>query len=99
MEIFLTLLACHFIGDIALQTEWLAEGKGKSWEINFYHVAVYLAVFILFGPKLSLLSLGIIFISHFLIDPLKSRWGVIKYIWQDQILHILILLIVFFITK
>ncbi len=99
METLLLLLACHFIGDIALQTEWLAEGKGKSWEINFYHVAVYLAVFILFGPELSLSSLGIIFISHFLIDPLKSRWGVIKYIWQDQILHILVLLVVFFITK
>jgi len=99
MEQFLVLLACHFIGDMALQNQWLAEGKAKSWEINFYHVAVYTAIFVLFADWLSALSLTIIFVTHFIIDPLKSRWGIIKYVWQDQILHILVLVFVFFVTK
>jgi len=99
MEQFLILLACHFVGDFPFQSRWLSENKAKSWEINFYHVAVYVSVFILFGPHLSWLSLVIIFLSHFIIDPLKSRWEIIKYIWQDQLLHILILLFVFFVTK
>ena len=99
MEQFLLLLACHFVGDIALQNQWLAEGKAKSWEINFYHVAVYTSIFILFGTGLSLPSLAIIFVTHFIIDPLKSRYGIIKHVWQDQILHILVLIFVFLVTK
>jgi hypothetical protein len=99
MEQFLVLLACHFIGDFALQNKWMSNNKGKSWEINFYHVAVYTAVFVLFGGGLSFLSLGIIFITHFFIDPLGARWGFVKYIWLDQLLHLLVLLFVFLITK
>jgi hypothetical protein len=99
MEGFLLLLACHFVGDFALQDEWQTKGKAKSWEINFYHVAIYTAVFILFGAGLSALSLGIIFMTHFAIDTLSSRWKNIKHIWQDQILHILVLLFIFFVTK
>ncbi len=99
MDQFLLLLACHFIGDFPLQNLWMAEGKAKSWEINFYHVAVYTAVFIIAGAKLSLMSLVIIFVTHFFIDPLKSRWGIIKYIWQDQLLHVLVLIFVFLVTK
>jgi len=48
MEQFLILLACHFIGDFPFQSRWLSENKAKSWEINFYHVVVYVAVFIPF---------------------------------------------------
>lgn len=99
MEQFLLLLACHFVGDFAFQSEWLSNNKGKSWEMNFYHVATYTAVFVLFGGGLSLLSLGIIFVSHFLIDPLSSRWGIVKDIWQDQLLHVLVLIFIFFVTK
>jgi hypothetical protein len=99
MEQFLLLMACHFIGDIALQSEWLAAGKAKSWEINFYHVAVYVSVFVLFGVDLSILSLIILFVTHFIIDSLKARWGIIKYVWQDQILHIFVLLFIFFVAR
>ena len=99
MEQFLILLACHFIGDFPFQGEWLSENKAKSWEINFYHVAVYVAVFILFGIELSLLSLSILFISHFIIDTISARWKIVKNIWQDQLLHILVLLFIFFVTK
>jgi len=100
MEQFILLLACHFIGDIALQSRWLADGKKNSLEINFYHVAVYISVFILFGIGLSNLSLIILFTTHFVIDFVKSHFNnILKHVWQDQLLHILVLIFIFFITK
>lgn len=99
MEQLLLALAAHFIGDFAFQNKWMATEKGKSWEINFYHVATYTATFILFGVGLSLLSLGIIFATHFFIDPLKERWKVVKYVWQDQVLHIAVIIFVLLVTK
>lgn len=86
----LLLLACHFIGDFGFQSKWMAENKGKSWEINFYHVATYTAVFIILA-KISLAAVIILMISHFFIDLLSSRWKVIKHTWMDQILHLLII--------
>ncbi|MCH8741678.1 DUF3307 domain-containing protein [Patescibacteria group bacterium] len=94
MEIF-WLLAGHFLGDFAFQVEWIKSEKGKSWEINGYHAIVYTAtVFVVAGIgdiALSPLVLAILFTSHFLIDPFKARWGIIKHIWIDQILHIAVL--------
>ncbi len=82
---------------MALQDEWMSKSKAKSLEINFYHVATYTAVFVLFGANLSMQSLSVIFVTHFIIDALTSRRKVP--IWQDQILHILVLVFVFFVTK
>lgn len=95
MNIFLWLLAGHFLGDFAFQSAWMSEGKRTSWEINGYHAATYaatmLAVLAIGGLYLSPLFVGIFFVSHFLIDPLKARWGIVKTIWVDQILHGLVL--------
>ncbi|OGK15230.1 hypothetical protein A2690_00445 [Candidatus Roizmanbacteria bacterium RIFCSPHIGHO2_01_FULL_39_12b] len=73
-------LAAHFIGDFAFQTDWMAQNKGKSYEVNFYHAATYTATFVLLGAGLSPLQLIIILVSHFFIDLLKARWGIVKYI-------------------
>ena len=114
MELFLWLLAGHFIGDFAFQSAWMASEKGKSWEINFYHAAVYTAAVMFFGTfgvlagaamrfmlygtpgDISFLvaapaAIIVIFISHFFIDPLKTRYGLIRYIWEKQLLHMVIL--------
>jgi len=32
MEFFLVLVSTHFIGDIAFQSQWMAENKGKDIE-------------------------------------------------------------------
>jgi len=89
----LTALACHFLGDFAFQSEYMAMNKGKNWEVLFYHCAVYVSLFALFGS--TLLQLGVLLISHLIIDALKARYGYIKYIWQDQILHSLIVAVLF----
>jgi hypothetical protein len=88
-------LAGHFLGDFPFQNQWMIDNKGKSWEVNAYHALVYTAVIFsvtaIVGFIIPISSLGVLIISHFLIDPLKARWKIIKSIWIDQILHILIL--------
>lgn len=95
MDIFLWLSAGHFLGDFAFQSAWMAESKKTSWEINAYHAATYtatvMAVAALGGFYLTSGIIGLFFISHFFIDPLKARWGLIRSIWQDQLLHFLII--------
>ena len=87
VQTFLVWLACHFVGDFAFQSTWMSIEKGKSWEINFYHCATYTAVFVLFAHP-SLIAIGILLSSHFVIDSLKARYKVIGPIWVDQLLHI-----------
>ena len=86
-------IAAHFIGDFPLQSEWMVINKGKSWEISFYHAVVYASLFLLLGCAWwqFLILLG----SHFAIDPLKARWNIVKQVWQDQILHFIVILILF----
>ena len=88
----LLLLSCHFIGDFPFQGDWISANKGKSWEILFYHCAIYVATFIIFGYIGWRFAL-VLFVSHFIIDTMKARWKIIKPIWIDQILHFAIILI------
>lgn len=86
-ETITVLIMCHMIGDYVLQTRFVAESKGTNWYHLFVHCVLYAAPFyICFG---FVWQLGIVFISHMIIDPLKARCGVLNY-WQDQVLHYLI---------
>ncbi|MDP2933597.1 MAG: DUF3307 domain-containing protein, partial [bacterium] len=90
----LLLVTCHMIGDFVFQGDWIAAGKGKSWEILTYHVLIYTAVFVPLAflvPEMSLATVLIIFGTHFLIDPCKARWKILKTIWQDQLCHFTVL--------
>jgi len=89
----LVWLACHFVGDFAFQSAWMSVEKGKSWEVNFYHCATYTAVFVLFAHS-SLLATVVLFATHFVVDPLKARYKVIKSIWLDQLLHVVTILLI-----
>jgi len=95
MTPLLWLIAGHLLGDFAFQSEWMALNKGESWEINFYHAAVYTAtIFVVAaigGITLSVAALLILMISHFCIDPFKARWNLIHSIWIDQLLHLMVL--------
>lgn len=89
----LIAIACHFIADFPLQSVWFVTEKGKSWEVNFYHAAVYAALFFILGA--TLWQTWILLVSHFIIDPLKARYGIVKYIWQDQLLHLIVIYFLF----
>ncbi|HEY7349650.1 MAG TPA: DUF3307 domain-containing protein [Ktedonobacterales bacterium] len=86
----LVWLACHFVGDFAFQSGWMSANKGKSWEINAYHAATYTAVFVLFA-RATPAAIAIIFLTHCIIDPLKTRYNIIKPIWVDQALHFMVI--------
>lgn len=92
--IWLKLLAAHFIGDFAFQSTWMSMEKGKSWEVLFYHAAVYVSTFMLLGFGLSAWGFVILFISHCVIDALKARYQIIRTIWMDQLCHIAVLAII-----
>lgn len=98
MEVMPWLLAGHFLGDFPFQSEWMAANKGKSWEVNAYHALVYaFTVFIVAAMadfRLSFLAVSTLFASHFIIDPLKARWGIVRHIWIDQIPHVFVLVII-----
>lgn len=86
------IVICHMIGDYVLQCDFIAQTKGKNWYHLFVHCVLYCVPFaILFGIDYKL---GIIFISHLIIDPLKARYNKITYT-QDQVFHYLISLIYF----
>ena len=93
IPVLLTWLACHFVGDFAFQSTWMSVEKGKSWEVNFYHCATYTAVFVLFAHP-SLIAVAILLGTHFVVDPLKSRYHIIDSIWLDQLLHILTIVLI-----
>lgn len=93
IAVLLSWFACHFVGDFAFQSAWMTMEKGKSWEVNFYHCATYTAVFLLFVHP-SLVATGILFGTHFVIDPLKARYHLIGPIWLDQLLHIVTILLI-----
>lgn len=103
MNQLLWLLAGHFIGDFAFQSEWMASQKGSSWELNAYHAATYTAAMLMAsgigGFYLSPAILALFFVSHFLIDPLKARWNIVKHIWLDQSLHFLVILFALWILQ
>ena len=86
-------LACHFVGDFAFQSTRMSMGKGKSWEINFYHCATYTATFVLFAHS-SLLATSLILVTHYIVDTLKARYKVICSIWLDQLLHVLTIVLI-----
>jgi len=93
LPVLLTWLACHFIGDFAFQSTWMAMEKGKSWEVNFYHCATYTAVFVIFAHP-TWIATVVLLLTHFVIDALKARYKVIGPIWLDQLLHILTILLI-----
>lgn len=79
MEMFFWLLAGHFLGDFAFQSVWMSEGKKTSWEVNGYHAATYAGTMLVAagigGFHLGPSFVGLFFVSHFFIDPLKAPLG------------------------
>lgn len=90
LELIIKLILCHLVGDYVLQSNFLAQTKGKNWYHLFVHCALYCVPFyIVFGLTWQL---AVIFIAHIIIDPLKARYEKITYT-QDQIMHYLITLL------
>lgn len=100
---FYNLLLGHLIGDFVLQTDKIAENKGRRWKWNLLHVlAVTFCILIFsygFGTPLIFLVL-INGVAHFVLDfHKKAIMGVLhlselQVFLFDQLLHILLLFLI-----
>ena len=93
ISVLLTWFACHFLGDFPLQGDYLSRMKGKSWEHLFYHCTCYTGVFVLFVRATPFEAL-LLFAPHVVIDALKARYSVIPWLWLDQALHLLTIVLI-----
>ena len=101
LELLLWLFGAHYIGDIALQADWMASMKGKRWYILLAHVAIWTTIVCIPLKLLGALLLWkvvFLFVGHYIADRWKSKqpkddahWHLIYY---DQAWHLLQLVIV-----
>jgi len=99
---FIWLIFAHFIGDIALQSSWQADNKGRLWYVMFSHCMIWTALICAGLQFLGILTLWkVLFLvgGHYLLDSWKSKipktaenW---KYIYPDQLGHLIQLVIVY----
>jgi hypothetical protein len=102
IEALLFLIFGHYIGDFALQNEWIATKKGEYPYILFGHAMIWSAVIcaILYHFGLFHLWMAVFLIAgHFACDYWKSHqprtpenWWLI---YPDQLFHIVQILVVF----
>lgn len=99
----------HLIGDYLLQSDWMAQGKKKSWFIAMVHVITYMIPFFFTGA--SFYQLSLIAVQHLIQDRtnfiiwLMKVKGSAKFaeppmapwsiIITDNIIHILFIAFVF----
>ena len=67
-------ITIHAIGDYILQSDWMANGKTKSWQPALAHALVYSLGFLLLKPSLA--AWLVIFGTHYLID----RYRLARYV-------------------
>lgn len=86
-NIAIKIVFCHLVGDYVLQTDFIANSKGKNRYHMFVHCMLYiLPYYIVFGLSWNIV---VLFISHIIIDNMKARYKVISYS-TDQILHYIV---------
>jgi len=100
---FIWLLFAHYIGDFALQSEWQSDNKGKLWYVMFSHCMIWTASICIALQFLGIFVFWKVFFllfGHWVCDYWKAKIPKIpenwKYIYPDQLWHIIQLLIVYY---
>jgi hypothetical protein len=96
------LLFAHFIGDIALQSDWQAQNKGTKWYVMFSHCMIWTACICM---ALQFLGLYAAWKALFLVAGhwACDKWKTTKprtpeawiYIYPDQAWHFMQCVIVY----
>lgn len=82
LNIPISLLAAHFVGDFLLQSDWMAINKSKNWRALGWHAYVYSATIAGWTmltyapgdrPELQGLFWVLTILSHFITDAITSR--------------------------
>ncbi len=82
-QIPIVLLACHFVADFILQSDWMAQNKSKDWGALALHVVIYSACF-LWCPHPAVFF-AVTFGTHFCTDAITSRIN--SRLWQAKRVH------------
>lgn len=100
---FYYLVLGHLIGDFVLQTDKIAENKGRQWKWNLLHVLVVTLSVLLFSyPFGALLSILVILngFVHYILDHYKNNICKILHFSEltgflgDQFIHIVLLYLI-----
>ena len=105
MENILWILLGHYVLDYPLQSDFLATTKGKYWYSLFVHSMIYglgIALIFKFLGVFAIWKAIVLVISHICIDHLKSHaknrdFALTRYLYIDQILHMVINIMLYFI--
>ena len=89
------LIFAHFIGDWALQSDWVAQNKGKYWFVMFAHCMIWTACICIALEYVGRYNIGDTFFliaGHWLCDSWKCSntkkfpsW----HLYVDQLWHLL----------
>jgi len=89
------LIFAHFIGDIALQSDWQAQNKNKYWYVMLCHCMIWTACISIALQYIGLFSMWKVFFllaGHWISDLIKSsqpnmpeNWWMI---YPDQLWHL-----------
>jgi hypothetical protein len=95
------LFFAHFVGDIALQSSWQADNKGKYWYVMLSHCMIWtgmVSVALQYIGILSIWKIIFLLVGHFIGDEVKSRQAKTPNNWwmiyPDQAWHFIQLIIV-----
>jgi Protein of unknown function (DUF3307) len=74
-ETLVALTLAHLLADFVFQTTWVVENKHKAPALLAHVAIVGLASWACLGFAPAPLALGLVTLSHALIDAIKVRWG------------------------
>lgn len=98
MENILWILLAHYVLDYPLQSDFLAQTKGKYWYSLLAHSMIYglgMALVFKFLGVFALWKAIVLVVSHIIIDYKKSNaknkeLALTTYLYIDQTLHLAI---------
>lgn len=96
LEIIIFMFFGHFIGDMALQSDWQAQNKGKYWYVMFSHAMIWTGVLcfiLLLFNIFAIWKVIFLLLGHVIMDTWKitkpktpEAWW---YIYPDQAWHLI----------
>lgn len=100
MKEFIFLLFAHHIGDIALQSEWIAINKSKYWFVMLWHSFIWTACICIVLEYFGVFTISkavYLLVVHYAIDSWKCKYSKKLDEWHllvDQLLHLIQLIMV-----
>ena len=89
---FLTALCLHGFADVN-QPLHVAKGKSTDLQMMYMHSLASTGLMFVFGA--TMYQFFAAWLSHIVIDTLKSRWKLFRSKWLDQALHLATIYLIF----